>query len=125
MSHANRSVVSRPKLAEDGRRRRAMLILIMYCTYSVQKYVNEILVYVPYPIPATKSEILLHHEPKHRHQHSISSPKVAMKVKRAAEHQINKDEYEANLDEPDTETPEGMSRANEDVIKKRKIVKAR
>ena len=51
-----------------------------------------------------------------------------MKVKRTAEHQINKDEYEANLDERDIETPDpgqGMARANEDVIKKRKIVKVR
>jgi hypothetical protein len=52
-----------------------------------------------------------------------------MKIKRAAEHQINKDEYEANLDidERDIEVPDpgqGMSRASDDVMKRRKIVKA-
>ena len=51
-----------------------------------------------------------------------------MKVsKRAAEHQINKDEYQAQ-DDRDIEVPDpgtGMTRASDDVMKKRKIVKAR
>jgi hypothetical protein len=50
-----------------------------------------------------------------------------MKIKRVAEHQINKDEYEAQ-DERDIEAPDpgrGMTRASEDVMKKRKIVKIR
>jgi hypothetical protein len=49
-----------------------------------------------------------------------------MKIKRVAEHQINKDEYEA-LDERDIETPDpgqGMSRASEETMSRRKIVKA-
>lgn len=49
-----------------------------------------------------------------------------MKIKRVAEHQINKDDYEANLDERDIVAPDpgrGMSRASDDVIGRRKIVK--
>lgn len=49
-----------------------------------------------------------------------------MKVKRAAEHQINKDEYEANVDERDVEAPDpgqGMTRATDDVMARRKILK--
>lgn len=51
---------------------------------------------------------------------------ATMKVKRAAEHQINKDEYEANVDERDVEAPDpgqGMTRATDDVMARRKILK--
>ena len=51
---------------------------------------------------------------------------ATMKVKRAAEHQINKDEYEAKVDERDVEAPDpgqGMTRATDDVMARRKIVK--
>jgi hypothetical protein len=62
--------------------------------------------------------------------HESTNPdkiEATMKIKRVAEHQINKDEYEAQ-DDRDIEAPDpgtGMSRASEDVMKKRKIVKAR
>lgn len=47
-----------------------------------------------------------------------------MKVKRVADHQISKEEYD--VDERDIEAPDpgrGMSRASDDVMKRRKIVK--
>ena len=47
-----------------------------------------------------------------------------MKVKRVADHQISKEEYD--VDERDVEAPDpgrGMSRASDDVMKRRKIVK--